>query len=144
MTTTPLVYTSTQRIRFSELDPYDHVSTASYARIFVDHRMDALRDSVGWDHETLAKLPFMAWVRRMEIEFARPARADQEITLTSFVRDFRGSDAHVECAMLDTAGKLLARCVMTIAYVERATQRSASWPADIVSQFSAPAPRASS
>ena len=56
-----------------------------------------------------------------KIDFIRPARADQEITITSFVREFRGPDALIDCVMVDGAGKELSRCLMTVAYVDRAT-----------------------
>ena len=71
--------------------------TDRYATYYVDHRMDGLRDYFGWDLTTLGTLPFMVWVRRLEIDFIRPARGDQEVTITSFVREFRGPDALIEC-----------------------------------------------
>ena len=85
----PIVYKSTHRIKFSELDPYNHLNTGNYATYYVDHRMEGLRDYAGWDLKTLGALPFMVWVRRIEIDFLRPARGDQEITITSFVRESR-------------------------------------------------------
>jgi len=88
MSKTPVVYKSTHRIKFSDLNPYNHVRTAVYSAYYVDHRMNSLREHVGWDLKTLAELPFMIWVRRMEVDFLRPAVGDQEITITSFVREF--------------------------------------------------------
>jgi acyl-CoA thioester hydrolase len=105
MSTRPIVFRSTHRIKFSELDPYNHVRTAVYAGYYVDHRMEGLRERIGWGLATLAKLPFMAWVKRMDIAFVQPALGDQEITITSFVREFRGSDADIECTMSGAAGK---------------------------------------
>jgi acyl-CoA thioester hydrolase len=128
MTRQPIVFTTTHRIRFSELDPYDHVSTGNYATYYVDHRMQGLRDYIGWDLPTLATLPFMVWVRRMEIDFLRPVRSDQEITITSSVREFRGPDALIECIMLDAAGKSVSRCLMTVAHVDKATSKATPWP----------------
>lgn len=32
----------------------------------------------------------MTWVRRMEIDFIRPVGEDKGITITFFVREFRG------------------------------------------------------
>src|SRR5436190_12410474 len=55
----PIIYKSTHRIKFSELDPYDHVNTGNYATYYVDHRMEGLRDYAGWDLKTLGTLPFM-------------------------------------------------------------------------------------
>lgn len=135
MPQTPIVFTTTHRIRFSELDPYDHVSTGNYAIYFVDHRMQGLRDHMGWDLATLAGLPFMVWVRRMEIDFLRPVQADQEITITSFVREFRGPDALIECTMSDSAATPLARCLMIVAHVDKATRRATPWPPDSMALF---------
>jgi acyl-CoA thioester hydrolase len=124
----PIVFTSTHRIKFSELDPYNHVSTGRYATYFVDHRMQGLRDFIGWDAAALAEAPFMIWVRRLEIDFVRPVQADQEITITSFVREFHGPDAVIECTMTDADGKIASRCLMTVAHVDKATHRASDWP----------------
>jgi len=130
-----IVYETQHRIRFSELDPYNHVNTGNYATYFVDHRMEGVRDNLGWSLEALAKLPFMVWVRRLEIDFVRPARGNQEITITSFVREFRGPDALVECTMLDSVGKTLSRCLMTVTHVDKASNRATDWPADLQAVF---------
>jgi acyl-CoA thioester hydrolase len=135
MSKTPVVYKSKHRINFSDLDPYNHMRTAVYSAYYVDHRMNGLRDYAGWDLKTLAKLPFMVWVRRMEIDFIRPAVGDQEITITSFVREFQGPDAHIECSMVDKAGKQISRCLMIVAYVDKATNRSVDWPPDTMALF---------
>jgi acyl-CoA thioester hydrolase len=131
----PIVFKSTHRIKFSELDPYNHVNTGTYATYYVDHRMEGLRDYLGWDLKTLATLPFMVWVRRIEIDFIRPARGDQEITITSFVREFRGPDAFIECTMVASDGTNVSRCLMTVAYVEKTTNRATDWPPDLMALF---------
>jgi acyl-CoA thioester hydrolase len=97
--------------------------------------MNGLREHAGWDLKTLAKLPFMVWVRRMEVDFLRPAVGDQEITITSFVREFRGPHAHIECSMVDEAGKSVSRCLMIVAYVDKSTNRAMDWPAQTMALF---------
>jgi acyl-CoA thioester hydrolase len=135
MPNVPIVYRTTHRIKFSELDPYDHVGTGKYATYYVDHRMEGLRESVGWDLKTLEALPFMVWVRRMEIDFIRPLRGDQEITITSFVRKFRGSDALIECTMADSEGVSVSRCLMTVAHVDKQSNRATDWPPELMAVF---------
>lgn len=135
MVKTPIVFRSTHRIQFSDLDPYNHMSTGKYATYYVDHRMEGLRDYIGWDLKTLATLPFMVWVRRMEIDFLRPARGDQEITITSFVNEFRGPDALIECTMVDSAGTNVSRSLMTVAHVDKKTNRATDWPPDLMALF---------
>ena len=135
MPPTPIVFKTTHRIRFSELDPYDHVSTGNYAIYFVDHRMQGLRDHLGWDMAAMAAAPFMVWVRRLEIDYLRPVGPDQEITITSFVREFRGPDALIECTMADPAGNALSKCLMTVAHVDKGTRRSTPWPPERMALF---------
>jgi acyl-CoA thioester hydrolase len=131
----PIVFKTTHRIKFSELDPYNHVGTGRYATYYVDHRMEGLRDRLGWDLKALATLPFMVWVRRIEIDFLRPARGDQEVVIASFVREFRGPDALIECNMVDANGVEVSRCLMTVAHVDRHTNRAADWPPDLMALF---------
>jgi acyl-CoA thioester hydrolase len=135
MANAPIVYRTTHRIKFSDLDAYNHVGTGRYATFYVDHRAEGVREHLGWDLQTLGTLPFMTWVRRLEIDFIRPARADQEITIRSFVREFRGPDALIECTMTDAGGKELSRCQMTAACVDRDTKRAKDWPADAMALF---------
>ncbi len=135
MSRKPVLYKTTHRVKFSDLDPYNHMRTAVYSGYFVDHRMEGLREHAGWDMKTLEKLPFMTWVRRMEIDFLRSAVGDQQITITSFVREARGPDAYIECSMADENGKVLSRCLMVVAYVDKSTNRAADWPAETMELF---------
>lgn len=128
MSATPIRYRTAHRIRFSELDPYDHLGTGAYATYFIDHRMEGLARHAGWDRHALARLPFMVWTRRIEVDFLAPARRDDEVTITSFVREFRGPDALIECAMEHAGGRVLARCLMTVAHVDKESGRASDWP----------------
>jgi len=134
----PLIFATTHRVHFSDLDPYNHVGTGRFATIFVDHRMQGLSQRIGWDVPTLASLPFAVWVRRLEIDFFRPVLPDQEVTITSFVREFRGPDAFIECTMADEAGKTLSRALMIVACVDKSTARGMDWPADAAALFYEP------
>jgi acyl-CoA thioester hydrolase len=135
MLRTPVLYKSRHRIKFSDLDPYHHVRTALYSAYYVDHRMDGLREHLDWNLKTLAELPFMIWIRRIEIDFLRPLVGDQEIVISSFVREFHGSDAHIECSMIDAVGKMASQCLMIVACVDKNTKRAMDWPADTMALF---------
>jgi acyl-CoA thioester hydrolase len=135
MSKAPAVHRTTHRINFSDLDPYKHMRTAMYPAYYIDHRMAALREQAGWDLATLESLPFMTFVRKLEVEFLRPVVGDQEIAISSFVREFVGPDAHIECEMTDGNGKVLSRCRMVVAFVDKGTRRSADWPAHVTDLF---------
>jgi len=109
--------------------------TTAYSAYYLEHRMDGPRENIGWDLKTLAKLPFMLWVRKMEIDFLRSVVGDQEIMITSFVREFRGSDAYIECSMLDVAEQQVSRCLMIVACIDRNTNRAMDWPPEIMALF---------
>lgn len=134
MSPKPIVFRTTHRIRFSDIDSYNHVSTANYATYFIDHRMIGLKDNLGWGGEELERAPFMVWVRRMEIDYIRPVQPDQEIVITSFVREFSGSDAIIECTM-EAAGRTMSKCLMIVAHVDRATSRASDWPVERMAMF---------
>ena len=135
MARNPVVYQTTHRIAFSELDPFQHMSTGNYARYFTDHRMEGLATYAGWDLPTLGTLGFMTWVRRMEIDFIRSVGAGQEISITSFVRAFHGPDAMIECTMTDAAGTPVATCLMVVAHVDARTHRATDWPDGLQALF---------
>lgn len=131
----PVVYETLRPMRFSDLDPYNHVRAEVYSSCYIDHRMDGLRQYIGWDTKTLAELPFMLWVRRMEIDFLRSVVGDQVMTITSFVREFCGPDAYIECSMADESGRPVSRCLMVVACIDRNTKRAIDWPADAMALF---------
>jgi acyl-CoA thioester hydrolase len=71
----------------------------------------------------------------MEIDFLRSVVGDQEITITSFVREFQGPDAHIECSMVDEAGKIVSRCLMIVACIDKSNNRAMDWPTDTMALF---------
>ncbi|MDX1600269.1 MAG: thioesterase family protein [Anaerolineales bacterium] len=135
MAKSPLVFETQHSINFSDLDPYNHLGTAAYARYYVDHRMTGLREYIGWDLKTLAELPFMVWIRRLEVDFLKPAVGDQRVEITSYVREFKGPDAYIECKMADESGEEISRCLMVVACVSKETNRSMDWPEDTRALF---------
>ena len=51
------------------------------------------------------------------------------------MREFRGPDALIECAMLDAAGQDVSRCLMTVAHVDKETRRATDWSPDLMALF---------
>ena len=71
----------------------------------------------------------------MELNFLRSVIGDQQITINSFVREFLGSNAHIECNMMDKTGNQMSQCLMIVAYVDKNTNRATDWPADTMALF---------
>jgi len=126
----PIVFTSTHPVVFSDLDPYKHMRSDRYATYFLNNRMLGLNKYLGWDQKALETSPFMVWIRRLEIDYLRPVWGDREITVTSYVSKFEGVDAYIECAMTDGGEITYSKCLMIVAHIDRATNRSCEWPED--------------
>lgn len=133
--TKPKQFKTNHRVKFSQLDPYQHMNTEHYTGYFLDHRMTGLRENLGWDLRTMMTLPFAVYVKRLEVDFIRPAFGDQEIVITSFVREFSGADAQIECTMADINGKTLSKCLMIAACIDTKTNKPMNWPDDTVKLF---------
>src|SRR5262245_38620795 len=131
----PIVFTTTHKVRFSDLDLYNHVSTGNFATLYVDHRMEGLSRYMGWNVATIPKLPFAVFARRLEIDFIRPVLPEQEITITSFVREFKASDAWIECTMTAASGETLSKALMVATCVDKQTSRPMDWPAEASALF---------
>jgi acyl-CoA thioester hydrolase len=71
----------------------------------------------------------------MEVDFLMPVIGDQAISISSFVREFQGPDAHIECTMNDERGTPLSRCLMVVACVDKRTNRAMDWPPDARALF---------
>lgn len=131
----PIQFETHHRVQFSQMDPYAHMNTVHYGSYFLEHRMTGLREHLGWDLKTLMSLPFNVFVRSLKIDFLKPLMGDQEFKVTSFVREFVGSDAHIECTMTDSKGRVAATCLMLATCVDKSTMKSMEWPADQISRF---------
>jgi acyl-CoA thioester hydrolase len=51
------------------------------------------------------------------------------------VREFRGPDAPIEGAMVDSAGKTVSRCLMTVAHIDKKISQATDWPPDLMEVF---------
>jgi acyl-CoA thioester hydrolase len=131
----PVEFKTSHRVKFSELDPYQHMNSEHYPSYFLDHRMIGLRENLGWDLKTMMTLPFAVYLRRIEVDYARPVFGDQEIFIKSFVREFVGPDANIECVMTDINQKTLSRCLMVAACIDKKTNKPMDWPSDTMALF---------
>ena len=108
------------RVRFHELDPYDHVNHAMYVTYFEIGRVDAL-DEIGLGLDSLKKQGFQFVITKIEVRFRQAATAGEDLQISTAVSKFgrastvwqqeirRGDDliatAEVTVAVTDAAGK---------------------------------------
>ena len=81
-------YRTLQRVRFSDLDPYNHVNHARYLSFFEMARVDLL-DEMGFSMDRLAEMGLRIVLVEANIRYYTPARLGDEVEITTRVREVR-------------------------------------------------------
>ena len=76
----------TLKVRFGELDPYNHVNHAVYVAWFEAGRGEAMA-SVGCSLATLAQLGAQVVVADLTVKYRRPAVADDEVVVETWIAE---------------------------------------------------------
>lgn len=129
----PLTYERTFRVRNYECDAYGHVNHANYLRYMQESALDASA-AVGYDEARYEALGHIWVIRETNVEYLRPLRYGDAVTVTTWVGDFRRvrSRRYYE---LRSGGELVAQGSTDWVYVERATGRPARVPPEMVAAF---------
>ncbi len=105
------------RVRFHELDPYDHVNHAMYVTYFEIGRVDAL-DAVNLGLDILKADGFQFVVTKIEVRFRRAATAGDDLVIYTAVGAFGRASTqwHQEIRRGD---EQIATAVLTVAITDR-------------------------
>lgn len=76
------------RVRFYELDPYDHVNHSAYIQYFEVARIELLRE-IGWDLVAMKKQGLMIVVTDINTRFLASAGSGDELVVETEVIDVR-------------------------------------------------------
>lgn len=102
----PFVHTTSLKVRFYELDPYDHVNHTNYFSYFETARIEYLTE-MGWGLDVLKEQGSQLVVVEITARFLAAARYGQELTIHTWVEQagrvkstwrqvmFRGEDEEV-------------------------------------------------
>ena len=74
------------KVRFGELDPYNHVNHAVYVAWFEAGRGEAMA-AVGCSLATLGELGAQVVVADLTVKYRRPAVADDEVTVETWIAE---------------------------------------------------------
>jgi acyl-CoA thioester hydrolase len=87
------------KVRFYELDPYDHVNHTSYFAYFETARVEAL-ESIGWGLHRLKEMGVQIVVVEMTARFEAPAVAGNTLTVRSEVLEVKRASSRWRQTML--------------------------------------------
>ena len=80
------VYTTSLRVRFYELDPYDHVNHTNYFAYFETARIEYLNE-MGWALDVLKDRGWQLVVVEITARFLAAARYGEELTIHTWVEE---------------------------------------------------------
>lgn len=101
-----MVHRTELKVRFYELDPYDHVNHTAYFGYFETARVEAL-ESMGWGLHRLKGLGVQIVVVEMTARFETPAVAGDTVTVQSEVLEVKRASSRWRQTMT-RAGDLIA------------------------------------
>ncbi len=105
-------YTTTVRVRFYELDPYDHVNHAVYFSYFETARIEALA-SVGYDLTRLKDEGFHLVVSEVCARFHRPAEYGEDLEISSALVETKRVTSRWRQEARSSSGELVATLELT-------------------------------
>lgn len=127
------------RVRTYEMDVFGHVNNAVYLHYL---------EQVAWEHSEYLGVTLKDYdqlgsifiLRKMEIEYLRPAAAGDTLELSTWAHELRGARAIRKYEIVHAeSGTLLAQATGLWAWVDRATGRPRPIPAFITERFTRPA-----
>jgi acyl-CoA thioester hydrolase len=80
------VHTTSLKVRFYELDPYDHVNHTNYFSYFETARIEYLAE-MGWGLDVLKERGWQLVVVELRARFLAAARYGQELTIHTWVEE---------------------------------------------------------
>lgn len=111
----PTMHQTSIRVRWGELDPYNHVNHAVYSSYLEHARVEALED-LGSTMNKLGESGIKIVVVRSDVRFRSPATAGDLLTVTTSVKEMKGATMtwHQEIRREDTLvveADITAACV---------------------------------
>ena len=106
----------TLRVRTYECDSYGHVNNANYLNYLELARYEFLRD-VGFDYLAMIKAGYGVYVARIEIDYKKPARTDDDLLIKSWPVK-KGAVSGIIAQQIWRGDDLLVEAKVTWAFVD--------------------------
>lgn len=111
------VHTTQIRVRFYELDPYDHVNHTNYFSYFETARIEYLAD-MGWGLDVMKAQGFQLVVVEAHARFLAAARYGEELTIRTWVDSAGRVKSTWQQTMTRGESEEVARLTITAAFTD--------------------------
>jgi acyl-CoA thioesterase FadM len=111
------LHISHERAKFSQADPYGHMSSGHYVNLAFDHRIEAVKDQIQFDVLHLLKAHKLAFfLRDIRLVFVSPSAIGDNLEIASWVRTFSERDLEIR-VLVSGKDDRLARALITIQFI---------------------------
>lgn len=119
------------RVRYGETDQMGYCYYGNYAQYFEVGRVEALR-SVGMSYREMEEKGIMLPVSEFSVKYKVPARYDDELTITTKIREVKGPRIVFDYEIHLEDGRLIATAETTLVFVSKANMRPIPAPEDFL------------
>ena len=124
----PVIHRQAFHVRYYECDAYGHLTNVNYLRWMQEAAFGASM-AVGYDFAHYTELGHLWLIRETDIEYIAPLAYGAEVTVKTWVADFRRAHSLRRYEFVDThTGQIAARASTDWVYIDTETLRPAMVP----------------
>lgn len=122
------------RVRYSETDRMGYAYYGNYAQYYEVGRVEALR-SLGINYRELEDAGILLPVYEYQIKYLKPAYYDDELTLTTSIKEMPGARIRFDYECHNEEGVLLNIGTVTLVFIDKASGKPRQPPADVLEKL---------
>lgn len=123
-----ITYENNLRVLYGDTDKMGVVYYGNYARFFESGRTEMMRH-LGVSYDSLEKEGILMPIVRMDIEYFKPAKYDDLLTIRTSIRELPGSCIRFFYEIMNESGELLNSAYTDLAFISEKLGRPVRPPA---------------
>lgn len=121
----------TLRVRYAETDQMGVVYYGIYPQYFEVGRVEALR-TVGMPYKKMEEHGIMLPVLKLEIEYFRPAKYDDELTIETIISELPTAKMDFDHRIFDSDGNLITKGKVQLVFVDKENRKPMRAPKEFI------------
>jgi acyl-CoA thioester hydrolase len=129
------VFTSTERVKFTQADPYGHLATGRYVDVLVSHRVEAFMEQAGVSLLHVAQTQNVAFaIRNVSVQLLLPCKVGDALEAASWAESFTPNGLKVRGVISGKEGRVRAVGTIDFITVDLRTGRPVALPESLPSR----------
>ncbi|PST82472.1 thioesterase [Pedobacter yulinensis] len=122
------------RVRYAETDQMGYMYYGNYAQYYEVGRVEMLR-SLGMTYKSMEESGIMLPVLELSSKFIKPARYDEELTVTTTLKKFPGVRIFFEYELFNEESELINAGSTTLVFVDMEKNKPTQPPEDFLERL---------